>query len=173
MTPKIFPIPGHPDYGLSKDARVWRIKPYEHKCQRPIPFEMATHLACGYRKVNLTIATWKILKVSVARMMLLTFVGKPPTPKHQAAHNNGKRNDDRIENLRWATRVENAADCILHGTDGNGDRNHNCKLSASQVVKIRKLLGKKELSQSEIARRFGVSQTTIWAIGAGRIRRLR
>lgn len=49
----------------------------------------------------------------VARLMALTFIGPPPTPSHTVDHiakYGGdfvrERSDDRIENLRWATKSE-------------------------------------------------------------------
>lgn len=45
--------------------------------------------------------------------------GSPPTATHQAAHSCGKGHLRCVNphHLRWATRVENAADKILHGTN--------------------------------------------------------
>lgn len=58
--------------------------------------------------------------VTVHKCVLTAFVGPRPTPKHQAAHGNGISIDNRVENLRWATPLENSADKYVHGT-GNND----------------------------------------------------
>src|SRR5204863_5764826 len=64
----------------------------------------------------------------VHRLVLLAFRGPAPSGMI-AAHGNGIPGDDRLENLRWATWEENAADMLLHGTDQNGARNHEAVLS--------------------------------------------
>ena len=43
-------------------------------------------------------------QILIARMLVSTFVGKPPTLEHTIDHINRIRNDDRIENLCWATK---------------------------------------------------------------------
>ena len=50
------------------------------------------------------------------RLVLVTFIGMPPSDEHVCAHNNGNHHDNRLENLRWATPLENVHDRFLHGT---------------------------------------------------------
>lgn len=45
-------------------------------------------------------------KYAVSRMVLETFIGKPPEG-WQADHINSIRDDNRLENLRWVTRKAN------------------------------------------------------------------
>lgn len=54
--------------------------------------------------------------VMIHRAVAAAFLGPKPTKKHQVAHNNGIKADNRIENLRWATPKENAQDRYGHGT---------------------------------------------------------
>lgn len=42
--------------------------------------------------------------------------GQPPSEKHEAAHSCGKRLCINPRHLRWATKPENEADKLLHGT---------------------------------------------------------
>lgn len=51
-------------------------------------------------------------------LVLEAFVGPCPSPAHEGAHGNGVRDDNRVSNLRWATRVENNHDRYRHGTAG-------------------------------------------------------
>jgi hypothetical protein len=62
--------------------------------------------------------------------------------------------------LRWATRKENIADQIIHGTGVRGER--TSKLTEKDVIEIRKLAS--TMSQPAIADRFGVNSTTICRI---------
>jgi hypothetical protein len=57
--------------------------------------------ASGYDKVTIRDENGVRNTISVARAMLSTFVGPPPTPKHTVDHISRVRNDDRLENLRW------------------------------------------------------------------------
>jgi len=61
--------------------------------------------------------------------------------------------------LRWATKKENEADKLLHGTILYGERNGSARLDKDSVRLIRQLAGVKK--QRELAEQFGVAQTTI------------
>lgn len=50
------------------------------------------------------------------RILCATFHGPAPAPKMDVAHWNGNPQDNRAENLRWATRDENVRDQLRHGT---------------------------------------------------------
>lgn len=44
--------------------------------------------------------------VMVHRLVAQAFLGDPPS-KHEVDHRNGRRDDNRAENLRWVTRSQN------------------------------------------------------------------
>jgi len=58
----------------------------------------------------------------VHQLVLLAFVGPAPEGT-ECCHGNGNRTDNRLSNLRWDTRLANAADATAHGT-GPGARTH-------------------------------------------------
>lgn len=120
----------------------------------------------GYRQVVLHKAG-KRYRFSVHRLVLIVFVGEPPSLEHQANHKNGKKNDNRPENLEWVTRVENMQHALkfLGWKHYPGEKNPACKLSDKDVEKIRGLKGKHP--QSFIAKMFGVCQTQISRIQRG------
>jgi len=68
-----------------------------------------------------------------------TFLGDRPTPKHEVAHGDGNKDNPRLDNLRWATRLENCADKKLHGTDQVGDKHHMRKIREVDVHAIRSM----------------------------------
>lgn len=70
------------------------------------------------------------------RIICTTFHGMPPSPKHMAAHKDGKRTNNRPSNLYWATAQQNADDLVRHGTL-NGSVG---TLSFADVVEIKRLL---------------------------------
>lgn len=64
--------------------------------------------------------------------------GKPPTPKHHAAHSCGNGHERCVNpnHLRWATAAENIADKFVHGTLARGGRHGMAKLTLPQVLEI-------------------------------------
>lgn len=103
-------------------------------------------------------------KIAIHRMVLTAFVGEKDM---HACHNNGVRNDNRLENLRWATAKENCADKIIHGTHQYGERLAQTKLTEAQVLSIKRLLAK-GVTQKEIAARHGTTQTHVSDIKRGK-----
>lgn len=87
--------------------------------------------------------------------------GVPPSEGMHAAHNCGKGHLGCVnpKHVRWATPAENCADRKIHGTERFGEKNHNAKLTARDVVSMRSLVGK--VTQRELARQFNVSQPTV------------
>jgi hypothetical protein len=98
---------------------------------------------------------------SVSRRICEETYGLPPTPEHETAHSCGRGNDGcvTIGHLRWATRAENMADRLIHGTSNRGARHGMAKLTEADVVQIRNLCG--HHFQREIAERFGIDQSTV------------
>jgi hypothetical protein len=105
----------------------------------------------------------------VSRLVCAEVNGPPPTPAHEAAHScgNGHLGCINPRHLSWKTRADNQKDRIFHGTHNRGERNHSAKLSKADVIAIKAMLGK--VSQSEIAEKFGVNQSTIGRISTGEI----
>ena len=119
-------------------------------------------------------ASWKDGKVVLAhRMMCEAVHGAPPTPDHQAAHSCGKGHEGCVNprHLRWATRRENHADALLHGTHSGlsykGDTHHMAKLRSDDVRSIRRRLSRGETA-SALAREHCVSPSTITAVKLGK-----
>jgi len=90
--------------------------------------------------------------------------GPAPSLKHDAAHSCGKGDEGCVnpQHLRWATRKENNADKVQHGTHNRGVRHGMCILTETDVLTIRRLSG--EVSQYKIAEMFGVSRGNIASI---------
>lgn len=102
----------------------------------------------------------------VHRLVLLAFVGPCPDGM-QGAHLNGKRTDNRIENLAWATQSENERHKILHGTQMYGEGHRRSKLTVEQAAEAiqRHRAGE---SSYQIGRRFGVSSDAILKVVNGK-----
>lgn len=116
----------------------------------------------GYYRVRLS-EGGKRMRVSVHRTVLLTFKGPPPTPKHQAAHADNDKTNNRLSNLRWATCRENILDKQLHGTQARGESQGRAKLTGASVIAIRA----SDASAASLAETYGISDTHIYRIRNG------
>ena len=90
----------------------------------------------GYRSV--TPCSEGVTKTRlISRLVCEAFHGPKPADKDLVAHSNGDHTDDRSENLRWATYVENEEDKRKHGRAATGEKNPSSKLTESDVAAIR------------------------------------
>lgn len=96
----------------------------------------------------------------VHRLVLEAFVG--PCPKGmEACHNDGNPRNNCLENLRWDTPQNNNADKHRHGTALLGELNHQSKLTRDEVIEIRCRFAKGGIQKRELAKEYGVHETTI------------
>lgn len=125
----------------------------------------------GYMTVKLSI-NGRVKRRIVSRLIALAFIGPCPDD-HECAHLNGKRTDNRPDNLKWATPRENQGHRRAHGTLCIGEKNGSVVLTARQVIAIRALVAQGQsllprsrgrFSQPAIARRYGISRQTVSAI---------
>ena len=72
----------------------------------------------------------------VNRAVCWAFHGKPPSMSHEAAHLDGRTENNRPENLAWKTPTENAADKVRHGTAPIGVKNAQARLNEAIVADI-------------------------------------
>jgi hypothetical protein len=144
-----------PEYQVSNLGRVKRVVASQGAVTGRIlkPFD-----SNGYKKVCLTSGSKK-RKVAIHRLVLETFVGMP-SEKLDCCHWNGIRSDNRIENLRWASRSENMKDAKRHGTATIGEKNGQAILNSSDVLKIRELR-KSGAKVIDMARMYNVTHQAI------------
>jgi hypothetical protein len=99
---------------------------------------------------------------NVHRLVCEAFHGPPPTPGHQAAHNNGNKLDNRASNLRWATIAENNAYRLKHGTYDTGENHKRARLTWAKVKDIRRRYP--EESVRKLAAWAGVSEHAVMCV---------
>lgn len=97
----------------------------------------------------------------VHRLILEAFVGPCPEGM-ECRHLDGDPSNNRLENLRWGTPKENAADRVRHGTiyRGVGTKSPTAKLTDHDIPAIQKM-HLEGVSYSSIARMYGVYSGTI------------
>lgn len=154
-------VPDFPGYRVCDDGSVWSCWVSHGKCgQRPDGRwrQLKPYLdKDGYHDFRLK-NTHGYKHFRGHRLVLELFVG--PCPDGMvAAHNNGIRQDNGLGNLRWATQSDNVRDKIKHGTSQLGERHGMAKLTAEEVIEIRR---RKSLGEStrELASEFGIANVT-------------
>lgn len=131
----------------------------------------------GYKRVSASREHGKDVKRSqrgVHVFVCLAFHGERPSLKHEVRHLDGTRDHNEPHNLCWATRKENSDDRIVHGTVPCGTKTSLAKLTDEQVREIRAIVStqhrrKSAYSDCQVAKRYGVSNSTIRLI---RIRKI-
>lgn len=103
----------------------------------------------------------------VHQLMLEAFVGPRP-PKADACHWNDIRDDNRIENLRWASHQENSMDACRNGRMLRGENNATSVFSMKVASEIKRRHETGD-SQESLALAYGFSRSTISRIVRGRI----
>lgn len=104
----------------------------------------------------------KVYNFSVHRLILFSFVGNPPE-NHVACHNNGVKNDCRLENLRWDSRKGNEADKVVHGTKQCGAKHYESKITEQDVRDIRKKRSE-GITLKSIAKEYGIHLSAVHLI---------
>jgi hypothetical protein len=67
----------------------------------------------------------------------MAFLPAPKPGETDVAHNDGKPDNNRVGNLRWATHVSNQMDMRTHGTMQDGERCVTAKITAADAAAIR------------------------------------
>lgn len=154
-----------PGYAFGSDGSVWN-RWKRGGCVRVIGHQWRRLKASPtgykrlYREVSIrSITDPKRSKYEVQRLILEAFVGPCPEGM-EACHWNGKHADNRLENLRWGTPVENTADKFRHGTVAHGEQMPQAKLSPGEISQSRLDHANGE-SVRDIAARIGVSERTL------------
>ena len=130
---------GH--YQVSSEGRIKSIKYAVDKIRYPLTVG-------GYKRIKLTINGINVWKY-VHRLIKTAFDGPPPSDglKYDCCHNNGRKMDNRISNLRWDSRRKNIRDKIKHDTIG--------KLKELEVITILRLY-KSGMSIANISRLYTI-----------------
>ncbi|MFB7114086.1 HNH endonuclease [Streptomyces sp. NPDC056291] len=145
-------VPEWPGYSVSDLGRV----------RGPRGFVLAPTLGRrGYRVVSMyrqAAGGRRRRVVGVHRLVLLAFSG--PSEGLDAAHLSGNTEDNRLVNLKWATRKENLSHQVAHGTRRRGEQAPGAKLTADAVREIRRQAAD-GAAHADIAARFDVTESNV------------
>lgn len=156
-------IKGFPKYSVDRNGEVWSMMTLSNRQPPALPRKLSKYKMLGYWQVTL-MKHGRNCKRLIHSLVLEAYVGKRPKG-YQCRHLNGKRNDNRLENLRWGTRSENQMDRVRHGTDNRGERHGMSKYTKIDVVKIRELC--KIHQQKDVAKMLNMPKSTVSCIARG------
>ena len=141
-TPALPRIPGvsiryvrhHRGYAVGDDGSVWSARRTGHRHRL---FDWRRLVPHGDRHGYLSIKLNR-QRIGVHRLVLRAFRGRCPAGM-ESRHLDGNPSNNWVGNLLWGTPKQNQADRLKHGTDQNGARNPNAKLTERHIPKIREL----------------------------------
>lgn len=89
-----------------------------------------------------------------------------PEGKVEVNHKDGNKLNNSVDNLEWVTRSENALHAHATGLSVNAkkEESKNSKLTEAVVQQIRKEYKPFQVTQRALAKKYGVSKTTIQSI---------
>lgn len=98
----------------------------------------------------------------VHRLMLEAFVGLCPEGM-ECCHNDGNRQNNRLDNLRWDTHLSNITDTARHGNRCRGESQGSSKLTEADVLAIRCMIAS-GTPYDDICARYKISKPHVTRI---------
>ena len=93
----------------------------------------------------------------VHQLVLEAFVGPRPDGM-ECCHGDATPGNNKVENLRWGTRLENARDMVLHGHSVRGSKSKHAIIDEMQAISIRRLINICGWKSKEVAALYGISR---------------
>lgn len=156
------PVARFPFYAVGSNGSVWGCQKRGSGSGVPGPWRRLnpTTSRGGYHAVTLCNGPIR-RRVYVHVLILETFVG--PCPEGMEARHYPDRDvtNNAIRNIRWGTAQENADDRREHGTVPRGECQWRAKLTADDIMSIRRRVADGE-SMYSVAKEYSVNDATIY-----------
>lgn len=155
-------IPGYEGlYAITRNGRVWSYPKLNGRSMGRAKWLAKSKNAHGYYSVCLA-KDGKQTRSSIHRLVAKTFIPLIDG-KNVINHKNGRKLDNRVENLEWVTNSENSK----HAWENKLIIPLKKKLKLKKVLEIRNLYQTKRISQRELQKMFGVGKNSIFKICNG------
>lgn len=155
------PVPGFPGYYAIESGDIRSTK---YRTPRVLKAQVGRN---GYASVCMTSASGVIKRVSVHRVVAVSFIGPCPEGM-EVRHLDGDPLNNRPDNLAYGTVRENRADSEGHGTAARGQRHGMRKLSEREVYALRAEYDSSQHLVTEMAERYGIRPSQVYRIGRRR-----
>ena len=155
-------VPSFPGYQASSDGQIKRLATLgaDGRRLRELVLSQSRNTGGYFVTSILAQAGRRYQAQPVHRLICEAFHGPSPADKPFALHNDGSKDNNVPDNLRWGSPAENTADRVLHGTEILGEDHALAKLTEGDIRRIRS----SPLKQTELADIYGVRQCTISSI---------
>jgi len=118
------------------------------------------HSKSDYTKITL-VKNRKNKVFRIHRLVAITFIPNLEN-KREVNHKDGNKLNNNIANLEWVSPSENIRHAFNAGlSTQKGSKNNFSKLTEDQVKEIFKLAATSKFTQTEIAKKFKISRTTV------------
>lgn len=167
MASDSLPIPGFPDYRISRDGKVYSRRVYGSRTRRVSDEwwelkQKGNSVRRRHPYVDLFREVGKPERFFVHQLVMMAFVG--PCPEGMiVCHKNDVADDNRLENLYYGTKATNNTDAVRNGRIKVGEDSWCATLTNDQVREIRRLC-REGSTYAELAARFGKSKHYIYRI---------
>jgi hypothetical protein len=160
-------IPGFPGYQVSDLGRVRTRRPINGRGPLAEEWRLirGNMRRDGYRRVDLNDGQRRVAK-GVHWLVLSAFVSPCP-PGMECLHDDGDKKNNRLDNLRWGTQKENAADRMRHDHQTWGQEINTAKLTEEDVRTARRLR-RSRVHARVICERLGISQQHLLSLCNGK-----
>lgn len=131
--------------------------------------EVATNKS-GYRKISwLNKSTGKIVQVQLHRLIWASFKGPITDPELEINHKDGVKSNCALRNLEVVTSRGNTAHARANKLliDPKGELRPNAIFRDFQVVKLRRLYDKGQITATQVRHKFGCSMPVACAMLKG------
>lgn len=149
------------EYFATEDGKIW-----SNKLNR---FLFASKERGGYLRVNILI-DGRSRAFRLHRVIAEIYI-ENPNNYPQVNHIDNDISNNSVKNLEWCTQAMNNLHQRIQKRHAFGTRSGRCKLTKENVLEIKSLLEKKELTNVKIASMFGVNETQISRIKHNKTRK--
>lgn len=145
-------IEGHPNYLVTSEGNIYN---RDYKGKGIVREMKLTVGGNGYPTVRLGRKSGLLY---VHRIVATALIPNPINYP-QVNHKSGIKTNNKVENLEWCDRTMNAIHAEEHNlmNHAKGEKVHTSKLTADEVIQIRRLYKPRIITYKMLAERFGIS----------------
>lgn len=151
-----------PNYSLYEASNEGEIKTFNWKNKGTEAIMKPSKDGSGYLRTMLKRDDGVTHTIKVHRIIAQTFIDNPEN-KSEVNHINEVKDDNRIENLEWASKKENSDLWVKNGCKGKliGEKIGTAKLTEKEVLEMRAKFIPKIYGRKKLAEEYKVSILTV------------